>query len=100
MAHPLRTLSLSAACLAASCFASQATAQGAIKPVEAVIVNPATRPVPVSDKSLLEAANAILTATRALAPSSAPTPYQATIIFNQSPTRCSNWQCTATTWLR
>ena len=40
--------SLTTACLAAACLAPPVLAQGALKPVEALIVNPANRPVPVS----------------------------------------------------
>jgi hypothetical protein len=40
--------SFTTACLAAACLAPTALAQGVLKPVEALIVNPANRPVPVS----------------------------------------------------
>src|SRR5688572_33232092 len=41
--------SLTTACLAAAaCFAPPVLAQGALKPVDALIVNPPTRPVPVA----------------------------------------------------
>jgi hypothetical protein len=43
----LSITSLTTACLAAACFAPPVLAQGAIKPVEALIVNPPSRPVPV-----------------------------------------------------
>jgi hypothetical protein len=39
---------LTTACLAATSFAPPALAQGVLKPVEALIVNPANRPVPVT----------------------------------------------------
>jgi hypothetical protein len=42
------TASMATACLAATCFASPALAQGALKPVDALIVNPPSRPVPVA----------------------------------------------------
>ena len=42
------SVSLAAAAVAATLFAPQALAQGALRPVDAMIVNPPTRPVPVT----------------------------------------------------
>lgn len=82
--------SLVTACLAAACFAPPVLAQGALKPLEAVIVNPESRPVPVADKALLEVARAILEATRASDQTTQP--YQQT---TQSIV-CGSHACTAT----
>lgn len=48
MPRPSWIVPLAAISLAAACFAPPALAQGALKPVEAIVVNPASRPVPVS----------------------------------------------------
>jgi len=48
MLRPFSITSFTTACLAAACWAPPALAQGVLKPVDALIVNPVNRPVPVS----------------------------------------------------
>ena len=76
-------------CAAALCAAAGSVcAQGALKPIEAVIVNPETRPVPVVDKALAAAVNALA--------SPALSPYQQTARFNQGGSQCSPFECLLT----
>jgi hypothetical protein len=65
---------------------STAWAQGALKPIEALVVNPESRPVPVVDKPLAAAVNA-------LASGGSRTPYQHAVRFNQSMTTCTQFVC-------
>lgn len=48
MPRTLSITSLTTACLAAACFAPPTLAQGVFKPLETLVVNPASRPVPVT----------------------------------------------------
>ena len=75
--------------IAALTVSGAALAQGALKPVEAVIVNSDARPVPVTDKALTAA-------VQALASAGGQTPYQHSIIFNQSLTTCTAFVCRVT----
>lgn len=94
-----RALMLSAAAsigLAALATSPPSHAQGALKPVDALIVNPESRPVPVTDKALLEAAKAIADATRRLGDAAGRTPYQESVVFFQSPSTCGGGVCRVT----
>jgi hypothetical protein len=66
--------------------ASTAWSQGAVRPIEAVVVNPESRPVPVVDKPLAAAIGA-------LASGGNRTPYQHAVRFNQSMTTCTQFVC-------
>ena len=87
--HRMTLTCAAGALLAAMAAATPAFAQGAIKPLEAVIVNPDTRPVPVADKALLDA-------IKALSEAGARTPYQHAIYFNQGTTTCTTFVCRVT----
>jgi hypothetical protein len=84
MKDPVLTLAAAALCTAAG----SVCAQGVLKPVEAVIVNPDSRPVPVVDKALA-------TAVKALA-APALMPYQETARFNQGSGLCTQFNCELT----
>jgi hypothetical protein len=76
---------LAAACAAVAMF--PAWGQGALRPIEALVVNPESRPVPVADKPLAAAVNA-------LAAAGARLPYQHAVRFNQGAATCTNFVCT------
>jgi hypothetical protein len=75
---------VAAACAAVA--ASSVWAQGALKPIEALVINPESRPVPVVDKPLAAAVNA-------LASTGSRTPYQHAVRFNPGPNFCTNFVC-------
>jgi hypothetical protein len=87
MRHPSTFALVAAAVLAAA--TGSALAQGAIKPLEALVINSESRPVPVSDKLLLAA-------VKALSDGAGRVPYQHMIIFNQGPNTCTQFVCTTT----
>jgi hypothetical protein len=87
MGHPSTRALLAAAALAAA--SGAALAQGALKPIEALVVNPETRPVPVTDKALMAA-------VKALTESAARVPYQHYRIFNQGTSTCTTFVCPVT----
>jgi hypothetical protein len=81
-----RAAALGIAVLAAS---GAASAQGALRPLEALVVNPESRPVPVVDKALAAA-------VQALASANGRAPYQQSIRFNQGMPPCTAFVCTVT----
>lgn len=92
-ARALRLSAAAAVGLAALGTSLPCRSQGALKPVDALIVNSESRPVPVADKPLLDAAKAILEATRGSSQTAGRAPYQQSV---RGTPACTIDGCTAT----
>ena len=83
----LRNLLIAAAALAA---ATSSWAQGALKPLETLVVNPESRPVPVEDRKVAAAVAALA------ASENRRSPYQHASRFNQGMDTCTQFVCEVT----